>query len=62
MKKKNKNKKKNSDCQNTESNEDDSVDSECKGNGAKHSWYNLIYYIGICLEGLRKTTFTSVDD
>lgn len=30
-----------SDSRHTESNEgDDSVDSECKGNGTKHSWYN----------------------
>ena len=43
-----------------ESNEDgDSVGSECRGNGTKHSWYSLTYYTSICLEGLTKTTLLS---
>jgi hypothetical protein len=32
-------------------------EKEC---GRKQSWLNLRYYSGICLEGLRKTTKTSV--
>jgi hypothetical protein len=28
----------------------------CKGFGRKRSWPNLIYYTGIRLEGVRKTT------
>jgi hypothetical protein len=31
-----------------------------KGYGRKQSWPNLRYYPGICLEGLTKTTKTSV--
>ena len=51
------------DSHHTESTEgDDSDGSECKGNGAKHPWYNLTYYTRICLEGLMKTTCTFVDD
>jgi hypothetical protein len=31
-----------------------------KGCGRKRSWPILMYYLGICLEGLRKTTKLSV--
>jgi hypothetical protein len=35
---------------------------KCKGHGRKRSWPNLRYYLGICLEGLIKTTKNLSED